>query len=73
MCGYTSYQDPRLQPEEPEETAADCYEDCVHASACRRQLVLRGMWCDADEDAAYWVDRIAELMGCKDCEEWSDR
>ena len=71
-CGYTSYQDPRLQPpEEPEETAADFYESCVHAGACHRQLVKNGMW--ADDDGFGWVDRLAGTLGCKDCEEWSDR
>lgn len=69
-----SYQDPRLQPMDVvEEQPADWYEDCIHAQACRAQAIRCGRWFETDEDAAYWIDRLASLLGCgEDCEEYDD-
>ena len=73
MCGYVSYQDPRLQPfesdDEPEEQLD--YENCAHGEACRALLArLRGY--DADENAFFWVDRLIADLGCKECRMWEE-
>ena len=62
MCGFKTYQDPRLTPpEEPEETPREVMVSCAHASACVRacDVALSG---NADEPEL--------LLGCADCPEW---
>ena len=59
-AGYTSYQDPRLQPEEP------CKHDiCIHRHACLRQYErCRGEVRREDEPFA---------LGCAECAEMEER
>jgi len=67
--GYTSYQDPRLQPPEADDdlTPVDCWEACSHAEACRMQLArLRGWYVDED-NTAYWMNTLAADLG------WCDK
>lgn len=69
-----THRDPRLQPMDAvEEQPADWYEDCIHAQACRAQAVRCGRWFEQDEESAYWMDRLASLLGCgEDCEEYDE-
>lgn len=71
-AGYSSYQDPRLQPpDEPDPTPAECWEWCIHGEVCRMHLErLYGR--DVDEDRRGWKDYIADELGCSDCEYWEE-
>lgn len=71
MCGYTSYQDPRLIPpdvndvDEPEGDERLC-DKCVHGEACRRQAVL---WCEAlGYNDSEWLADPEETLCCVVCE-----
>ena len=67
MCGYVSYNDPRLQPPEDDEmTPAECWEHCIHGTACVGLLVR------LSEVKTISIDRAAETMGCADCDEWEE-
>ena len=74
MCGFTSYQDPRLQPPESgDEPAVDVRypSDCAHGEACRALLArLRGY--DVDENVFFWEDKLSDDLGCDHCEMWED-
>ena len=75
MCGYVNYQDPRLippdinDPDEPMDVR--CFEDCTHGEACRSLLARYRGW-DANEDEAYWADKLTDDLGCENCELWED-
>ena len=68
--GYADYQDYRLQPpdiDEPdEESNRDSYDRCIHCLACSRAaLRISGV-------TMVGADRLADALGCADCEEWCD-
>jgi hypothetical protein len=69
MCGYTDYNDPRLQPPEDggeDMTPAECWARCVHGDACMGLLMrLEGELPKHDR-----IARAAEMMGCEDCGTW---
>lgn len=62
MCGYMTYQDPRLQPDfEPEpDEGVDAYERCIHSSVCR-------YWCKVDDVP---LEERVVVLGCVDCSYW---
>ena len=67
MCGYVSYQDPRLTPPEDDDdmTPTECWVRCVHGDACRNVLSrVNGRY--------YSGDDAATIMGCAECEMWED-
>ena len=67
MCGYVSYSDPRLQPPEDEEmTPAECWERCIHGTACVA-LLLR-----LNGGGMMSTEKAVETMGCAECEMWED-
>ena len=58
----------RMEPlDEPEPTAVDVMCECSHAEACRRILELLDG--PVDEGRVGWMDGLAALLGCADCEE----
>lgn len=61
MCGYATYQDPRLAPpEEHEPTPIEWMEGCAHSAACER---LWRRLVDA-RDYMGWADDMARSLGC---------
>jgi hypothetical protein len=70
MCGYTDYNDPRLQPsdvgDDEDMTPAECWARCVHGDACRAVLCrVNGRYYSGDGE-------VATVMGCAECNEWED-
>lgn len=69
MCGYTSYQDPRLAcpPEEPEEEQERRCGNCGHYTECERSQnglkeLIGVYYAEPDEtpesvDCDWWVER----------------
>ena len=69
--GYSSYQDPRLQPPYiaapiEEETPVGSYRSCSHQYACRRMLkrIIDFELLDPDDE------EIADRLECEWCDEW---
>jgi hypothetical protein len=63
MCGYTSYNDSRLQPPEDDEmTPAECYMTCAHAKACKRIF---------ERETGELYDAALELA-CDLCDQWEE-
>ena len=67
MCGYVSYQDPRLQPPEDDEMSpVECCQKCIHGTACVALLVrLNG-------GDMIGLNRAVRTMGCAECDQWED-
>ena len=60
--------DPPTEPVEREPAPADCYESCYHQAACSR--LWETFVEPIDTDGLAWMDRLAESMGCAECDEW---
>lgn len=69
MCGYTDYSDPRLQPSDvgdDEMTPIECWQECVHGTACVALLVrLNG-------GGMIGLSRAVRTMGCAECDQWEE-
>lgn len=66
MCGYTSYNDPRLRaPEYPEEESdIDAWVRCRFGGACKGICEVMAGGMDAET--------AARKMGCATCEHWEE-
>ena len=65
--GYSSSQDPRLQPPEEHDDPVAEFNRCIHSGACMR---LCRMFVD-DSKHAGWLDEMCRRMCCgEDCDEF---
>ena len=55
-------------PENREWTPADVWKNCAHCLACERVLTIY----EGFERDGFWVDRIADMLGCDDCDMWDE-
>lgn len=67
--GYSSYQDPRLQPPEEYDDPVAEFDRCTHRFACMR------LYRTFVDDAKYagWLDEMCRRMCCgEDCDEFEE-
>lgn len=69
MCGYQTYQDPRLQPtEEPDTDAVECLQRCAHGGACER---IYRRCIDARRKFG-WLEDMARFLACDRCDAYEE-
>lgn len=62
--GYSSYQDPRLQPPEEHDDPVAEFDRCIHSCACMRLYLM--LVDDVEHDG--WLAEMCRRMCCgEDC------